>query len=130
MDTFLKAINTGDLAQLLSCFSATSVITDAGRRIKGLQAITQWAEEEFLLPHGTLTATDSRPVCGLPGDTVVEARISSAHHNGRSRLLITAIGDTIAYLKVRADVSADDAPASRPGLGAGTSSSGRGRNGP
>ena len=54
---FTAAINRGDTAAFLDCFTTDGVVDDWGRRFEGQPAIRKWSDAETIGAHGTLTIT-------------------------------------------------------------------------
>ncbi|MFJ1596285.1 nuclear transport factor 2 family protein [Streptomyces sp. NPDC088261] len=100
--TFIEALNTGDLDRLSRCFAEGAIVNDAGREIRGREAIGAWAEREFVGQGGRITPTRMHPVSELGGDVVVEAELTGARRRGPSTLVVTLTEGAIALLRLRA----------------------------
>ncbi len=72
IDAYLRAVNAGDTAALLSNFAADAVVKDIGREIHGSAAIKEWAEHEIFAVNVTMTIVAA---IERDGQTIVTAKI-------------------------------------------------------
>src|SRR6266446_1202222 len=72
IETYIRAVNAGDVGALLSCFAPDAVVKDAGREIRGTAAIKEWANREIFAVHVTLEVMD---VAERDGQTIVTVKI-------------------------------------------------------
>lgn len=47
VEAYIRAVNGGDLAAFQSCFAPDAVVKDINREIRGLDAISTWAQHEI-----------------------------------------------------------------------------------
>ena len=72
VDAYVRAINAGDADALLSSFADDAVVKDVGREIRGITAITEWANREIFAANVTLEVKDA---VGRDGQTIVTVKI-------------------------------------------------------
>ena len=65
IDRFVAAVNAGDTAGFLACFTADARLNDWGRRFAGQNEIRQWSDAEFIGARGRLTPLRLDQAAGL-----------------------------------------------------------------
>jgi ketosteroid isomerase-like protein len=69
---YVRAVNDRDPARLIALFSEDAVVDDAGRQIRGREAIREWAASDIFAANVTF---DVRGVRGADGDATVSAKV-------------------------------------------------------
>src|SRR6185436_19539689 len=69
---FVRAVNDRDPAGLVALFVEDAVVDDAGREIRGREAIREWAAHDIFAANVTFQV---RGVSGTDGDATVMAKV-------------------------------------------------------
>ena len=69
---FVRAVNDRDPAWLIALFAEDAVVDDAGRKIRGREAIREWAAHDIFAANVTFEVRD---VSGTDGDATVTATV-------------------------------------------------------
>ena len=69
---FVRAVNDRDPAGLIALFAEDAVVDDAGREIRGREAIREWAANDVFAANVTF---EVRGVSGTDGDATVTAKV-------------------------------------------------------
>ncbi|VTU01761.1 Uncharacterized protein OS=Paenibacillus sp. FSL R5-192 GN=C161_16196 PE=4 SV=1: SnoaL_2 [Gemmataceae bacterium] len=69
---FVRAVNDRDHAGFIALFAEDAVIDDAGREIRGREAVRAWAAHDIFAANATLEVRD---VSGTDGDATVTAKV-------------------------------------------------------
>ena len=72
VETYIRAINAGDVEAFESGFAHDAVVNDAGREIRGIAAIREWAAHEIFAANVTLEVMDAAE---RDGQTIVTVKI-------------------------------------------------------
>src|SRR5712691_7187458 len=104
VETYIRAINAGDAEVFQSSFAHDAVVNDAGREIRGIAAIKEWADHEIFAVNVTLDVMDE---VERDGQTIVTVKIDGTFdRTGLPDPLLmdhcfTVAGDKIASLTCR-----------------------------
>jgi ketosteroid isomerase-like protein len=71
IEKYIRAINAGDPAALLSSFAPDAVVKDVGREIRGTAAIKEWANREIFAVKVRLEVVE---VVERDGQTIVTVK--------------------------------------------------------
>src|SRR4051812_20634931 len=69
---FVRAVNDRDPAGFIALFTEDAVVDDAGREIRGREAIRKWAAHDIFAANVTLEVRD---VSGTDGDATVTGKV-------------------------------------------------------
>jgi SnoaL-like domain len=69
---FVRAVNDRDPAGFIALFAEGAVVDDAGREIRGRQAVREWAAHDIFAANVTFEVRD---VSGTDGDATVTAKV-------------------------------------------------------
>jgi ketosteroid isomerase-like protein len=72
VETYIRAVNASDANAFQSSFAHDAVVNDVGREIRGIAAITEWANHEIFAVNVTLEIID---VAEHDGQTIVTVKI-------------------------------------------------------
>jgi ketosteroid isomerase-like protein len=104
VETYIRAINAGEVDTWLSSFAPDAVVKDVGREIRGTAAIKEWGDREIFAVNVTLVVVE---VVERGGQTIVTVKIDGTFdRTGLPDPLLmdhcfTIAGDKIAALTCR-----------------------------
>ena len=104
VETYIRAVNTGDTDAFQSSFAHDAVVKDVGREFRGVAAIKEWGDREIFAVNVTL---EVMKVVEREGQTIVTVKIDGTFdRTGLPDPLLmehcfTVAGDKIATLACR-----------------------------
>jgi hypothetical protein len=94
----LDAVDRGDAAAFLACFTSDGVVDDWGREFHGSGEISGWSDKEFIGTQATLEITY---VETSNDETTLTAQVGGNSFNGPSNFVFRVEGDRVSRMTIR-----------------------------
>ena len=75
VDEYVRATNNHDPAGFLALFADDAIVDDAGREMRGLDAIRSWSDHEIFKAKVTLEVLDAKD---LDGETALTVKVDGS----------------------------------------------------